>query len=159
RTMAQLDPAEMTGTVFAIYDTARPAKEQVLRKWPSAQQGGTLIDMNRMWPGDAAGSTAPERQAGLMWEGLFKSKVDVALDFHTAATGGDFTAFIFADFGKSEIRAMAELYPIEQIKNDPGADGTLETAFVDAGIPSLTIEIGAPRSFDRRMIALFVEGT
>jgi len=159
RTMAQLNPAAMSGTVFAVYDTARPAKEYVLRKWPSAQQGGTLIDMNRVWPGDAEGRNAPARQAGLMWKGLFKPNVDIALDFHTAATSGDFTAFIFADFGKPDIRAMAELYPIEQIKNDPGYAGTLETTFVEAGIPSLTIEIGGPRYFDKRMIPLFVEGT
>ena len=30
---------------------------------------------------------------------------------------------------------------------------------VDAGIPALTIEIGGGRSFDRRMIPMFVEGT
>ena len=159
RTMAQLDPATMSGTVFAVYDTARPAKEYVLRKWPSAQQGGTLIDMNRVWPGNAEGNNPPARQAGLMWKGLFEPNIDIALDFHTAATSGDFTAFIFADFGKPDIRAMAELYPIEQIKNDPGYGGTLETAFVEAGIPSLTIEIGGPRHFDKRMIPLFVEGT
>jgi predicted deacylase len=60
--------------------------------------------------------------------------------------------------GKPEIRTMAELFPIEQIKSDPGFPGTLETSLVEAGIPALTIEIGGPRSYDRRMIPLFVEG-
>jgi predicted deacylase len=100
--------------------------------------------MNGVWPGNVEGGDTPTRQAGLMWEGLFKPNIDVALDFHTAATSGDFTAFIFADFGKPDIRVMAELYPIEQIKNDPCYGGTLETAFVVPGIPSLTIEIGGP---------------
>jgi hypothetical protein len=159
RIMDQLDPASMSGTVVAVYDTARPAKEYVQRKWPLSQMGGSLIDMNRVWPGDPEGGSPPERQAGLMWQGLFKPNTDIALDFHTAATGGDFSAFIFADLGKPEVRAMAELYPIGQIKNDPGFPSTLETSFVEAGIPCLTIEIGGPRIFDRRKIPLFVEGT
>jgi hypothetical protein len=159
RTMAALDPAQMSGTVTAVYDVSRPAKEGVTRFWPSAQSGGAMIDLNRVWPGNEEGGSAPIRHAGLVFNRLLKPNVDYALDFHTASTGGDFTAFIFAKMSKPEIRAMAELYPIEQIKNDPGYSGTLETALVEAGVPAFTIEIGGPRSYDRRMIPLFVEGS
>jgi len=158
RTMAALDPAQMSGTVTAVYDVSRPAKEGTTRMWPIAQWGGQLIDLNRTWPGDELGGNAAVRHAGLVFNRLFKPNADFALDYHTAATGGDFTAFIFAKMGKPEIRAMAELFPIEQIKSDPGFAGTLETSLVEAGIPALTIEIGGPRSYDRRMIPLFVEG-
>lgn len=158
RTMAALDPAQMSGTVTAVYDISRPAKEAVTRMWPIAQWGSQLIDLNRVWPGNEDGGTAPTRHAGLVFNRLFKGNADYALDYHTAATAGDFTAFIFAKMGKPEIRAMAELFPIEQIKNDPGFAGTLETSLVKAGIPALTIEIGGPRSFDRRKIDMFVEG-
>ena len=159
RTMAQLDPATMSGTVTAVYDVSRPAREAVTRMWPIAQWGGQLIDLNRVWPGNEAGGNAPTRHAGLVFNRLFKPNADIALDYHTAATSGDFTAFIFAKMGKPEVRAMALLYPIEQIKNDPGFEGTLQTSLVKAGIPALTIEIGAPRSYDKRQIAMFVEGT
>jgi predicted deacylase len=158
RTMAALDPAQMSGTVTAVYDISRPAKEAVTRMWPIAQWGSQLIDLNRVWPGNEEGGNAPTRHAGLVFNRLFKGNADYALDYHTAATAGDFTAFIFAKMAKPEIRAMAELFPIEQIKNDPGFAGTLETSLVNAGIPALTIEIGGPRSFDRRKIDMFVEG-
>ncbi len=158
RTMAALDPAEMSGTVTAVYDVSRAAMEGTTRMWPVAQWGGQLIDLNRVWPGDEEGGNAPTRHAGLVFNRLFKPNADYALDYHTAATGGDFSAFIFAKMNKPEIRAMAELFPIAQIKNDPGFPGTLETSLVEAGIPALTIEIGGPRSFDRKMIPLFVEG-
>jgi len=158
RTMAALDAAQMSGTVTAVYDVSRPAKEAATRMWPIAQWGGQLIDLNRTWPGDESGGNAAVRHAGLVFNRLFKPNADYALDYHTAATGGDFTAFIFAKMGKPEIRAMAELFPIEQIKSDPGFAGTLETSLVETGIPALTIEIGGPRSYDRRMIPLFVEG-
>jgi hypothetical protein len=158
RTMAQLDPAQMSGTVTAVYDVSRPAKEAVTRMWPTPQWGSQLIDLNRVWPGDEAGGNAPTRHAGLVFNRLFKPNADLALDYHTAATAGDFTAFIFAKMGRPEVRAMAELFPIEQIKSDPGYAGTLETSLVKAGIPALTIEVGGPRSFDRRKIDMFVEG-
>ena len=158
RSMAALDPAQMSGTVTAVYDVSRPAKEGTTRMWPIAQWGGQLIDLNRVWPGDEQGGNAAVRHAGLVFNRLFKPNADYALDYHTAATGGDFTAFIFAKMGKPEIRAMAELFAIEQIKSDPGFPGTLETSLVEAGIPALTIEIGGPRSYDRRMIPMFVDG-
>ena len=36
RTMAALDPAQMSGTVTAVYDVSRPAREVVTRMWPAA---------------------------------------------------------------------------------------------------------------------------
>ena len=159
RIMAGLDPAKISGTVIAVYDLSRPAKEYTQRQWPLAQGGGSLIDFNRVWPGNETGNNAPTRHAGMLWNRLFKNNIDVALDYHTASTGGDFTMFIFADLRKPEIRQIAELFPIEQIKNDPGQSGTLETAFIEAGIPAITVEVGGPRIFNARKIAMTVEGS
>ena len=124
----------------------------IQRKWPTPWLGGSLVDLNRVWPGSESGNIA-ERQAGLVWNRLFKNNIETVLDFHTAATGSDFTLFIFADFRRPEIRQLAELFPVAQIKNDPGLSGTLETAFVEAGIPAVTVEVGGPRSFDPPKIA------
>lgn len=159
RIMASLDPAKMSGTVLAVYDLSRPAKEYTQRNWPTAQGGGGLIDLNRVWPGDIAGEDAPTRHAGLIWHQLFQPNVDLALDYHTASTGDDFSLFIFADCRQPEIRQMAELFPVEQIKDDPGEEGTLEMAFVKADIPVMTIEIGGPRRFDLPKIEKTVEGS
>jgi predicted deacylase len=157
--MASLDPLTMSGTAIAVYDLSRPAKEYTQRKWPIAQNGGRLVDLNRVWPGDEAGNDAPTRHAGLLWNRLFQPNVDVALDFHTAATGAEYTMFIFADCRNPEIQHLAELFPVEQIKNDPGENDSLEMAFVTAGIPAMTIEIGGPRRFDYQKIAMAVEGS
>lgn len=159
RIMAELDPTQMTGAAIAIYGLSRPAMEYTQSNWPITQSGGLLIDMNRVWPGNEQGSNPPTRQAGLLWNRVFKHNTDVVLDYHTVSTGGDFTLFIFADLQNPEIRHIAELFPAEQIKDDPGEGGTLEMAFLKAGIPALTIEIGAPRIFDARKIALTVEGS
>jgi uncharacterized protein len=58
-----------------------------------------------------------------------------------------------------EIKAMAELYPIGQIFDNPTYPNVLHNAFNAAGIPSFCPEIGAARHLDLEMIALFVEGT
>src|SRR6185437_15040940 len=55
--------------------------------------------------------------------------------------------------------AMAELFPIDQIFDNPAYPTLLANALIKVGIPALTPEIGAPRILDRRMIPLFVEGT
>ena len=157
RAFAELDPAKMSGVVVAVFDISRPAMEFIQRKWPTPWFGGSLVDLNRVWPGREIGNIA-ERQAWLVWNRLFKNNIEVVLEFHTAATGSDFTLFIFADFRKPEIRQLAELFPVAQIKNDPGLSGTLETAFVEASIPAVTVEVGGPRSFDSPKIAACVEG-
>jgi hypothetical protein len=57
--MNQLDPAEMSGTVMAVTDVSRPAMEGMQRRWPNSGRGVDLIDMNREWPGNENGATAP----------------------------------------------------------------------------------------------------
>jgi predicted deacylase len=157
--MAKLDPTTMAGTVIAAYGLSRPAIESTQSHWFSAQNGGLRIDFNRVWPGDEMGSDAPTRHAGLLWNRLLQHNIDAAIDYHTVSTGNEFTLFIYADLCQPEIRQMAELFPVEQIKHDPGLKGTLETALVAAGMPALTVEIGSPRIFDRHKIAMTVEGS
>jgi predicted deacylase len=159
RIMAALDPERMSGAVMAVCGISRPAIESIRPHWPTAQSGGLAVDINRVWPGDEEGENAPTRQAGILWQRLFKNNIDVTLDYHTVSTGSDFTLFLFADFRQSEVQQIAQLFPCEQIKNDPGLKGTLETAFIEAGIPALTIEIGAARRFDTHKIELAVEGS
>lgn len=159
RIMEQLDPTAMTGTVIALYGVSRPAIESTRGYWPIAQEGGQWVNFNRVWPGDESGHDAPTRHAGLLWNRLFTGNVDVAIDYHTISTGSEFSLFLYANLQMPAIRQMAELFPMEHIKDDPGEKGTLELALVEAGIPALTVEIGRPRIFDADKIALTVEGS
>jgi uncharacterized protein len=157
--MSQLDPAQMSGTVMAVTDVSRPAMEGMQRRWPNSGRGVDLIDMNREWPGNEDGATAPSRHAGLLFNRLLRPNADAAIDFHTGTTGFDVTAFNIAGMDVPEIRAMAELYPVGQIFDNHVYPGVLHNAFVDVGIPSFTPEIGAARILNLEMISLFVEGT
>jgi len=157
--MDRLNPAEMSGAVLAVLDVSRPAMEGMARRWPNSGRGIDLIDLNREWPGNENGPTAPSRHAGILFNRLLKPNADYAIDFHTSTSGYDITAMHIARMDVPEVRAMAELFPIDQIFDNPAYPGVLANAFIDAGIPAFTPEIGAPRILDRDMIALFVEGT
>lgn len=157
--MSQLDPAQMSGTVLAVPDVSRPALEGMARRWPNSGRGIDLIDMNREWPGNENGASAPSRHAGILFNRLFRPNADYALDFHTGTTGMDVTAFNLARMELPEVRAMAELFPIDQIFDNAAYPTLLANAFINVGIPALTPEIGASRILDLNMIPLFVEGT
>ena len=157
--MNQLDPAEMSGTVMAVTDVSRPAIEGMQRRWPNFGRGNDLIDMNREWPGNENGATAPSRHAALVFNRLLRPNADAAIDFHTGTTGFDVTAFNIAGMDVPEIKAMVELYPVGQIFDNHVYPGVLHNAFVDVGIPSFCPEIGAARILDLEMISQFVEGT
>jgi len=157
--MNQLEPAKMSGTVMAVTDVSRPAMESMQRRWPNSGRGVDLIDMNREWPGNENGATAPSRHAGLLFNRLLRPNADVAIDFHTGTTGFEVTAFNIAGMDVPEVKAMVELYPVGQIFDNHVYPGVLHNAFMDVGIPSFTPEIGAARVLDLTMISLFVEGT
>jgi predicted deacylase len=159
RVMEQLDPAEMAGTVLAVFDVSRPALITMQRRWPNTGRGFGLIDINREWPGNANGGTASSRHAALVFSQLLAPNADYAIDFHTAATGMDMTDLLLAPMDQPEVRAMAELFPVRQIFDFAGYPGLLAVALADIGIPTFTPEIGAARIVDQELIAAFVEGT
>jgi predicted deacylase len=159
RVMEQLDPAEMSGTVLAVFDVSRPALITMQRRWPNTGRGFGLIDINREWPGNANGGTAASRHAALVFSQLLAPNADYAIDFHTAATGMDMTDLLVAPLDQPEVRAMAELFPVRQIFDFAGYPGLLAIALAEVGIPTFTPEVGAPRIVDQEMIAAFVEGT
>lgn len=159
--MNQLDPAKMSGTVMAVTDVSRPALESMQRRWPNQGRGSDLIDMNREWPGNENGFTAPSRHAGLLFNRLLRPNADAAIDFHTGTTGFGVTAFNIGETARPEVKAMLDLYPVGQILDMPkrAYPTVLHNAFIDAGIPAFAPEIGSARLLDLQMIELFVEGT
>lgn len=155
----QLDPAQMAGSVMAVLDIARPAVESMQRRWPNSGRGVDLIDMNREWPGDENGASATSRHAGLLFNRLLKPNSDLAIDFHTGTTGLEVAAFVIGDRHLPDVKTMSDLYPVGLMWDDAAYPGVLHNAFVDAGIPCFTPEVGAARVLDKDMVALFVEGT
>ncbi len=155
---SELSPENIKGSVIGVVGANRSGIEHVSRYWQISTDGGYGVDFNRVHPGKEHGNAA-ERQAWLLWEGLYKNNVDLALDYHTQFTGTAYPLFIYADYSLDDVKVMAELFPADQIKKDPGQKGTVETTFISKGIPALTVELGKPRIFESDMIARTLEGT
>ena len=143
--MNRLEPTEMSGTVIAVTDIARPALESMQRRWPNQGRGQDLIDMNREWPETRTAITAPSRHAGLLFNRLLRPNADAAIDFHTGTTGFEVSAFNLAGMDVPEIKAMVDLFPIGQVFDNHVYPGVLHNALVDAGVPSFCAEVGAAR--------------
>jgi uncharacterized protein len=133
--------------------------ESMQRRWPSSGRGFELTDMNREWPGNENGVGAVSRQAGLVFNRLLQPNTDLAIDFHTGTTGLDVSSFHIGDMSIPEVKTMMMLYPVAAIWDNPAYPGVLHNAYIDAGIPSFTPEVGVARRLDLDAIPLFVEGT
>jgi predicted deacylase len=157
--MAQLVPADMAGSVMAVLDISRPALETMQRRWPGGGRGIELIDINREWPGNENGASAPSRHAGLLFNRLLKPNSDIALDFHTGTTGLACSDFIIGDRSVPEVSTLIDLFPVRQVWDSKAYGGVLHDALTAAGIPSICPEVGAARILDATLIAPFVEGT
>jgi predicted deacylase len=157
--MDGLEPAQMSGTVMAAVDIAGPAVESMQRRWPGWGRGAELVDLNREWPGNANGPSTAGRHAALVFEHLLRPNTDFAIDFHTGTTGLDAAAFNIGDRSNPDVKRMMDLFPVGMIWDDPVYPSVLHNALIDVGIPCFTPEIGAARSLNLPMIALFVEGT
>lgn len=157
--MDQLNVVEMSGTVMAVTDIARPALESMQRRWPSFGRGAELSDMNREWPGNENGFSPVSRHAGLVFNRLLKPNTDLAIDFHTGATGLDAAVFNIGDMSNADVKTMNMLYPVQMIWDNAAYPGLLHNAYMDAGIPCFTPEIGVARRLELDLIPTFVEGT
>ena len=84
---------------------------------------------------------APSLHAGLLFNRLLRPNADYALDIHTRTTGFNGTTFNLAP----DVRAMAELFPIDQIFDHPAYPTLLANAFINVGIPAITSEMHPTR--------------
>lgn len=103
---------------------------------------------------DPLEATLTNSYAGNIWYGLWGngSNVDIAVDFHTLSTGSDGPLWAYADYRADGVQALAELAYPDVIKIDPGEPGSVETTFVDNGIPAITLEIGPAKRWNSDLI-------
>lgn len=128
------------------------------RNFFTSSSNGFFVDLNRNFPGDVNGSIA-ERYTSSIWNDIWgnTSNVDIAVDFHTLSTGSLGPLWAFADYEVPYVQRMAELLQPDMIKIDPGQPGSIETTWVEAGIPSITVETGPANNWNRTLIQRTVD--
>ena len=154
---ATLDATQLNGSIIGVIQAAPNSLFHISRTWFSSTDSGDFTDMNDVFPGNKVGNSA-QIHAYLLWNNLWHNNCDYAIDLHSQSTDTEYPLFVFADYRMPAIKTMAELIPADQIKNDEGEKGTVETTFVEHGIPAITIEIGAARSYQSEYINRTLEG-
>ncbi|PSK53983.1 hypothetical protein B9Z65_7789 [Elsinoe australis] len=152
---------QLNGTVIVIPTINRVGISLASRYYRTSASSGTWTDMNRLLPGSPAssGASAPSALVNTIWSNVWSNAtiIDQAIDLHTVSTGSDGPLWCYADFRLPGVERLAKLTGADVIKIDPGEPGSVETTFIGAGVPAITLEIGAPRQWRQALIQRSVD--
>jgi hypothetical protein len=84
---------------------------------------------------------------------------DYLIDLHTASFGRVNSVYVRADMRNPVAARMAYLQSPQIIVHNEGGDNTLRSAADDRGIPAITVEVGDPQRFQRKLIKSSLLGT
>ncbi|MFB6138568.1 MAG: succinylglutamate desuccinylase/aspartoacylase family protein [Halobacteriaceae archaeon] len=107
-------------------------------------------DLNRSFPGSADGTSA-SRIARQIFDN-FVAPADVGIDFHTSTRGRTNMLHVRADVAAPGVERLARAFASNLIIDGGAADGTLRTAATEAGVPTITVEMGEAHRFQRDLI-------
>lgn len=150
RLVASLEAESLVGSIIAVPVVNVPGYLQEQRGFIDGQ------DLNRIMPGRARGTSA-EVYAHRFLERIVK-EMDYLVDLHTASFGRINSLYVRANLLDPVTARMAYLQRPDIIVHNEGGDGTLRNAAADLGIHAITVEVGDPLRFQRKMIRFGLSG-
>ncbi|MFB6206249.1 MAG: succinylglutamate desuccinylase/aspartoacylase family protein [Haloglomus sp.] len=152
---------------------------EVAHEWDHADLAGTLVclpvlnvpgfiaqqrylpiydrDLNRSFPGDREGTSA-RRIADRIFRN-FLVPCDLGIDFHTSTRGRTNTLHVRADMEHPRVARLANAFASNVIIAGEGPSGTLRREATEAGVPTITVEMGEAHRFQRGLIDRALAGT
>lgn len=150
RLFDEIDVSELRGTIVGVPVVNVPG---FIRKKRRFNDG---VDLNHIMPGKADGNISQ------VYAYRFLNRIvkhfDYLLDLHTASFGRINSYYIRADMDNPVVNQLADLQNADIIVHNPPSDGTLRGAASELGIPAITLEVGNPNTFQRRLIRSGVTG-
>ncbi|WP_254523214.1 succinylglutamate desuccinylase/aspartoacylase family protein [Natrinema caseinilyticum] len=107
-------------------------------------------DLNRSFPG-REGSTSARRMAHQIYTN-FIEPCDIGVDFHTSTRGRTNMLHVRANMERPNVARLANAFSSNVIIAGEGPSGTLRREATEAGIPTITVEMGEAHRFQRRLI-------
>ncbi|GGL53658.1 succinylglutamate desuccinylase/aspartoacylase family protein [Halocalculus aciditolerans] len=113
-------------------------------------------DLNRSFPGDPD-STSAKRMANTIFRNFIEPG-DVCLDFHTSTRGRSNMIHVRADMSDDDVARLARAFGSNVILDSDGPSGTLRREASEAGVPTVTVEMGEAHRFQRAFIDRALDG-
>ncbi|MFB6311922.1 MAG: succinylglutamate desuccinylase/aspartoacylase family protein [Salinirussus sp.] len=113
-------------------------------------------DLNRSFPGDPNGTSA-KRLAHSIFQ-TFIEPCDFGLDFHTSTRGRSNMLHVRANMDDAAVARLANAFASNVVIDGEGPSGTLRRAASEAGVPTVTVEMGEAHRFERELIDRALEG-
>ena len=113
-------------------------------------------DLNRAFPGKE-NSTSSNRIAYRIYHN-FIAPCDFGLDFHTSTRGRTNMFHVRADMDDDGVARLARAFGTNLIIAGEGSAGMLRREATEAGIPTITLEMGKAHRFERELIDHALDG-
>jgi len=150
RLFNEIDVEELSGTIVGVPVLNVPGFNRKKRRFNDG------VDLNHIMPGKSDGNISQVYAYRIM-DRVIKS-FDYILDLHTASFGRINSYYIRADMDQPKVKELALLQNADIIVHNPPSDGTLRGAADELGIPAITLEVGNPNTFQKRLIRSGVDG-
>ncbi len=150
RLFSDLDVEELKGTIIGVLVVNIPAFLRQTRVYTDG------FDLNHVMPGKENGR-ASEVYAFRLMDRVIRH-FNYLLDLHTASRGRVNSYYVRADMSQEVTRQLAILQNPQLIVHNPPSDGTLRGAADLLDIPAVTLEVGNPGVYQRRLIRSGIEG-
>lgn len=144
RLFADLEVEELRGTVVAIPVVNIPGFNRQQRFFADGS------DLNHLMPGKQNGNASQVYAYRLV--NRFLKFVDYLLDLHTASRGRINSYYVRADMSIEVTRKLALLQHPQLIVHNPPNDGTFRGTADALDIPAITLEVGNPGVYQKKMI-------
>ena len=152
-----LQPENLKGTVTIVHGMNVPGLMNNTRGYKFGGNSESTSDLNRQMDSGKI-TSSDQKYSTLIWNNLLSKNADKVIDLHTSGKGSQFPLFVYADFRNPEIAKMAKLTGADIIKMDNGEKGSVETSFVETGIPTITFELGSSERVQPEIVARGTQG-
>jgi uncharacterized protein len=136
RVMHGLEPEELSGAVIGVPIVNLQGFHRSSRYLPDRR------DLNRHFPGNATGSAASRIAHSLLQDII--AHCSALIDLHTGSFHRTNLPQIRADLKRSDVLELTRGFGPLIVLQSPAAIGTLRRAATDAGVPTVTLEVGEP---------------
>ncbi|CAH0999073.1 N-alpha-acetyl-L-2,4-diaminobutyric acid deacetylase [Neolewinella maritima] len=150
RLFSDLDVEELTGTIIGVLVVNIPAFLRQTRVYTDG------FDLNHVMPGKEDGR-ASEVYAFRLMDRIIQH-FDYLLDLHTASRGRVNSYYVRADMSHEITRQLAILQNPQLIVHNPPNDKTLRGSADALDIPAITLEVGNPGVYQKKLIRSGIEG-